>query len=308
MNGAVSTAVSSSPAFAAWMRGQVGAIERELDAQLPPATQAPSGLHEAMRYAVLAGGKRIRPLLCLAAGDIVGAPARVVRPVAASVELIHVFSLIQDDLPSMDNDVLRHGKPALHVRYGEAVALLACDGLLALAFQILSELPLPGDVRAALVRELALAGGTGGLSGGQYLDICGTGRRVAQDDLEMMDRLKTAELIRAALRMGAMCGEGPAQDKESVLHALGDYASHMGLAFQVVDDILDVQGNTDQLGKTAGKDALAGKTTYVSELGLDGARDLVHRLRAQACLAVGPLGPRAERLRELADFVVSHIH
>ena len=291
-----------------WAKTCIARTETTLDRLLPPCTLSPIRLHEAMRYAVFAGGKRIRPMLCYAAGELTGAADDALAEVAASIEMIHVFSLIQDDLPVMDNDALRHGKPTVHVQYDEATALLVCDALLSLAFLTLSEAPLAGQYRAALTRELALAGGSQGLSGGQFIDLASVGKPLCLSDLESMHRLKTGALIRAAVRMGALCAGGEQPGDTQLYVILDDYAEVIGLAFQVVDDILDVSGNTATLGKTAGKDAAADKPTYVSLLGLDATRQFAEVLRSRAYAALESLGSRADRLRSLADWVVDRVY
>jgi farnesyl diphosphate synthase len=265
---------------------------------LPEATALPQRLSEAMRYAVLGGGKRVRPLLAYAAGELAGAdPDRVDAP-AAAVELIHAYSLIHDDLPCMDDDVLRRGKPTCHVAFGEATALLAGDALQALAFTVLGSSALrdAGDA-CALLGERA---GVAGMAGGQALDLEATGRTLTLAELEQMHRLKTGALIRASVALGARAGDPVAAHEQAALDA---FAGAAGLAFQVVDDILDVEGSAATLGKTAGKDAAQGKATYVSLLGLPAARDYAESLRADARAALAPFGARARRLAELADWL-----
>jgi farnesyl diphosphate synthase len=251
-----------------------------------------------MRYAVLGGGKRVRPLLAYAAGELTGAdPDRVDAP-AAAVELIHAYSLIHDDLPCMDDDVLRRGKPTCHVAFGEATALLAGDALQALAFSVLGSAALrdAGDA-CALLGQCA---GAAGMAGGQALDLEATGRALTLAELEQMHRLKTGALIRASVALGARAGEPLAAHEQA---ALGVFAGAAGLAFQVVDDILDVEGSAATLGKTAGKDAAQGKATYVSLLGLAAARGYAETLRRDARAALAPFGARARRLAELADWL-----
>jgi len=273
-----------------------------MDAILPPANQAPQSLHEAMRYAVV-GGKRARALLAYAAGELADAdPARVDYP-AAAVELVHAYSLIHDDLPCMDNDVLRRGKPTCHVAFGEATALLAGDALQSFAFEALAGAALRDPQRGFLC--LAQAAGSRGMAGGQAIDLASSAERLDLIALERMHRLKTGALIRAALLLGADCGR-ILTGRES--DALQHYASAVGLAFQVVDDVLDVEGTAQSLGKTAGKDAAQCKSTYVTLLGLDAARARVETLRAQARTALSVFGSGTRRLAELADWIAVRTH
>jgi farnesyl diphosphate synthase len=255
-----------------------------------------------MRYATLEGGKRVRPLLAFAAGEVGGAVAERLELAAAAVELIHAYSLVHDDLPCMDDDVLRRGKPTAHVEFGEATALLAGDALQSLAFQVLAEHPLADEPRAQLemVRTLAAAAGSRGMAGGQQIDLESTGTALGVPALEFMHIHKTGALIRAAVILGSSCGSlGEAERAK-----LDRYAKAVGLAFQVVDDILDYDASTATLGKTAGKDAKQGKPTYVSAMGIARAREMAEALRAQALGALEGLGARAARLAALADFIV----
>jgi farnesyl diphosphate synthase len=278
-------------------------MESALSRLLPPAHVAPARLHEAMRYAALGGGKRVRPLLSFAAGEVTGAAAERLEIAAAAVELIHAYSLVHDDLPCMDDDVLRRGKPTVHVEYDEATALLVGDALHTLAFQLLAEHRLADEARAQLemVKLLAVAAGSRGMAGGQAIDLESTGKPLALAELEFMHIHKTGALIRAAVLLGAACGK-PLPEGERA--GLDRYAKAVGLAFQVVDDLLDYEGSTATLGKTAGKDSKQGKPTYVSAIGAVPARELAQDLRAEAHAALGPLGSRAARLASLADFVV----
>jgi farnesyl diphosphate synthase len=260
-----------------------------------------------MRYAVLGGGKRVRPLLVYAAGEVTAADAEALDRAALAVEYVHAYSLVHDDLPCMDNDVLRRGKPTVHVAFDEATAMLAGDALQAEAFAVIADGALPASQTASLMRELAHAAGTQGMCGGQAIDLSVVGRQITPAELERMHRMKTGALLKAAVLMGALSGQS-ALLTECTREALTRYGDAMGLAFQVVDDILDVEGSTADLGKTAGKDAAQSKPTYVSVLGLDAARALSLRLRAQALEAVAGLGPRATRLRELADLIVCRTH
>jgi farnesyl diphosphate synthase len=292
----------SDPDFRAWMSGIQQRIEARLAAMLPESCIAPERLHGAMRYAVLGGGKRVRALLAHAAGELTGATAERVDRVACAVELIHAYSLVHDDMPCMDDDVLRRGKPTVHVEYDEATALLTGDALQSLAFQVLAEQPItdaPAD-QLEMVALLARASGSRGMAGGQAIDLDAVGKQISRAELEFMHIHKTGALIRAAVLLGARCGSsGPA-----ALDALDRYGKLVGLLFQVVDDILDAQADTATLGKTAGKDADNNKPTYVSLLGVAEARRLADTLLEDALLAVHPLGPAAARLSELAKFIV----
>ena len=278
-------------------------MESALSRLLPPAHVAPARLHEAMRYAALGGGKRVRPLLTFAAGEVTGAAAERLEMAAAAVELIHAYSLVHDDLPCMDDDVLRRGKPTVHVEYDDATALLVGDALQTLAFQLLAEHRLADEPRAQLemVKLLAVAAGSRGMAGGQAIDLESTGKQLALPELEFMHIHKTGALIRAAVLVGAACGK-PLSDAERA--GLDRYGKAVGLAFQVVDDLLDYEGSTATLGKTAGKDSKQGKPTYVSAIGGVRARELAQDLRAEAHAALASLGSRAARLQSLADFVV----
>jgi farnesyl diphosphate synthase len=285
------------------MGGIQARMEGVLARLLPGARAAPARLHEAMRYAVLEGGKRVRPLLTFAAGEVAGARAERLEVAAAAVELIHAYSLVHDDLPCMDDDVLRRGKPTVHVEFDEATALLVGDALQSLAFQLLAENPLADEPHAQLemVKLLAVAAGSRGMAGGQQIDLEATGKTLNVPELEAMHIHKTGALIRAAVLLGAACG-GAAGGM--LRERLDQYAKTVGLAFQVVDDVLDAEASSATLGKTAGKDSLQRKPTYVSAMGLARARDLAQELRHNAHIALQPLGAGARRLRELADFIV----
>jgi len=278
-------------------------VETELARHLPPADQAPARLHDAMRYAVLGGGKRVRPLLAFAAGETCNADPARVDVVACAVEMIHAYSLVHDDLPCMDDDVLRRGKPTVHVEYDEATALLAGDALQAQAFQILAEQPLADDpaVQVGMIRILAAAAGSRGMAGGQAIDLESVGKTLTLPELEMMHIHKTGALIRAAVQLGALCGASLPPERFA---RLDRYAKCIGLAFQVVDDVLDCEASTATLGKTAGKDAVQGKPTYVSLLGIARAKELAEELRRDAHEALVEFGDAAMRLRALADYVV----
>ena len=301
--------------FAAWQAAQLARVERALNEWMP--AQAPAGLGEVMRYAVQGGGKRLRPLLALAACEAVeGAPQAAVRA-ACAVERIHAYSLVHDDMPCMDNDVLRRGKPTVHVRFGQAQALLAGDALQALAFEILTPEPsaaasadLPAAMQAALCRLLARAAGADGMAGGQAIDLASVGLPLTEPELRAMHRRKTGALLLASVRMGAACAAHPLP--AAALQALDAYGQALGLAFQVVDDVLDVTADSALLGKTAGKDAAAGKPTYVSLLGLEAARQLAADLLTQAENALNALQAsglaHTQPLHALARQVVQRQH
>ena len=288
--------------FQAWMGGVQARMEGVLARLLPAAHLAPARLHEAMRYATLEGGKRVRPLLAFAAGEVSRAAPERLEIAAAAVELVHAYSLVHDDLPCMDNDTLRRGKPTAHVEYDEATALLVGDALQALAFQLLAEYKLADDARMQLemVKTLAVAAGSRGMAGGQQIDLESIGKALSLPELEFMHIHKTGALIRAAVTLGASCGLLKEEEKQK----LDRYAKAVGLAFQVVDDVLDCDANTATLGKTAGKDSRHGKPTYVSALGLPRAREMAETLRADAHAALAGLGTPARRLADVADFIV----
>ncbi|HET7597698.1 MAG TPA: farnesyl diphosphate synthase [Burkholderiales bacterium] len=289
--------------FQSWVHTRQSRMESTLQQVLPAADIAPQRLHQAMRYAVLGGGKRVRPLLAFAAGEIARADIERVALAASAVELIHAYSLVHDDLPCMDDDVLRRGRPTCHVEYDEATALLAGDALQSLAFQIVSEYRLAEDPghQLEMVKLLAAAAGSRGMAGGQAIDLDSVGKTLSMPELESMHIHKTGALIRAATLLGLRCGE--ALDAREV-GRIDQYAKYIGLAFQVVDDVLDAESTTATLGKTAGKDAEQNKPTYVTTLGLARSRSFALELRQQALEALEPLAARAQRLRELADFIV----
>jgi farnesyl diphosphate synthase len=292
-------ATATEADFAAWMGAIQARAEAALARVLPGSQQAPVRLHQAMRYATLGGGKRVRPLLTFAAGELAGADGSCLEIVACAVEMVHAYSLVHDDLPCMDDDVLRRGKPTVHVEFDEATAMLAGDALHTLAFQLLAEHPLAGDPKAQLemVRTLAVAAGSRGMAGGQAIDLESTGKQLSQTELEYMHVRKTGALISAAVKLGALCA-GPCPP------ALEQYAHRIGLAFQVVDDVLDAEASTATLGKTAGKDSKQGKPTYVSAMGVARARQFADELRRGAHAALDALDGRTQRLRQLADFIV----
>ena len=288
--------------FPTWMTAVQQRTEAALEKLLPAAATALARLHAAMRYAALGGGKRVRPLLCHAAGSAFGADAARLDRAACAIEMIHVYSLVHDDLPCMDDDVLRRGKPTCHVEYDEATALLVGDALQTQAFLVLAEEP-PSDDAARHLRMIALlahAAGSRGMAGGQAIDLAAVGQTLTLAELEFMHIHKTGALIRAAVLLGAHCGNADA----AALDSLGHFANRAGLLFQVVDDILDAEASTATLGKTAGKDAAQGKPTYVNLLGSQQAKAKAAELRAQAHAALADLGERARRLHELTDFIV----
>ena len=288
-----------NPGWAVWCGERQRRIEDVLARALPAAADAPPRLSQAMRYAVLDGGKRMRPLLAYASGELTGSLPEVVDSAAAAVEIIHAYSLIHDDLPCMDDDTLRRGKPTCHVAFGEATALLAGDALQALAFGVLARGLNPD--RAGSCALLAGAAGVCGMAGGQAIDLESVGATLTLAELETMHRMKTGALIRAAVRMGAACGR-PLTASDAA--ALDVYADAAGLAFQVVDDVLDVEGSAASLGKTAGKDVAQGKPTFVTCLGLTAAKNRAEALRVDARAALAPFGAGARRLAELADWIV----
>jgi len=291
-----------SGAFDDWMKTVQAGSENDLSGFLPTAATVPAKLHDAMRYALLGGGKRVRPLLVYAAGALFDADAATLARAAAAVEMIHAYSLVHDDMPCMDDDALRRGKPTVHVAYDEATALLVGDALQSQAFLVLSEATgVPASRQVAMLRLLAHASGSAGMCGGQAIDLDSVGVSLTLEQLEQMHQLKTGALLRAAVILGALAGKDLDQAE---LTALNTYARAIGLAFQVVDDVLDATADSATLGKTAGKDAADNKPTYVSILGLEPSRALAQTLRLDAHAALAPFGDKALRLRELADLIV----
>jgi len=286
--------------FSAWAQTKQAHIEQVLDAALPSAQTAPQTLHSAMRYSALGGGKRVRALLCYAASELCQTEASIADAAACAVELIHAYSLVHDDMPCMDDDDLRRGKPSCHKQYDDATALLVGDALQSLAFDVLSQPQLMKQVdqQVSMLNILAKASGSTGMAGGQAIDLESVGKTLTQVALENMHSLKTGALIQAAVLLGAIGGS------ESETTAIKKYAAGIGLAFQVVDDILDVEADTSTLGKTAGKDADSNKPTYVSILGLAQAKQHAQQLYSDAIAAIAPFGDKAIRLRELADFIM----
>ena len=293
----------SDAAFLGWMTAIQQEMETTLDALLPSADHEPRALNQAMCYATLGGGKRVRALLTYAAGELGQAPAGALARAAAAVEMIHAYSLVHDDLPCMDDDVLRRGKATCHVAFDEATALLAGDALQTQAFAVLAapELGVEPARQLDMLRLLAHASGPLGMAGGQAIDLASVGQALNLPQLEFMHALKTGALIRASVLLGALAGEAlPAEQMGRLDH----FSRVIGLAFQVVDDVLDCEADSATLGKTAGKDAAHDKPTYVSLLGLAEARHMARELRDQAFAALEPFGARAERLRALADYIV----
>jgi len=300
MNGAASSAAAIG--FGDWMKAVQAQTEDALDAFLPPAYRVPTKLHEAMRYTVLGGGKRVRPLLAYASGELFGADPDATARAASAVEMIHAYSLVHDDMPCMDDDALRRGKPTVHVAYDEATALLVGDALQAQAFEVLAgSESVPPARLVTMLRLLAEAAGSGGMCGGQVIDLDSVGISLSLEQLERMHQLKTGAMLRVSVLLGALAGRDLAAHEQEALVA---YARAIGLAFQVVDDVLDATADSATLGKTAGKDAAANKPTYVSILGLEPSKALAEQLRQQAHAALAPFGAQALRLRELADLIV----
>ncbi len=298
-------------ALTQWLTERAQHIEHVLERLLPPADLVPARLHQAMRYAVLGGGKRVRAALvyaagyaCMRPGTVRGAFDESLDRAAAAVELVHAYSLVHDDLPCMDDDTLRRGRPTLHVQYDEATALLAGDALQPLAFDLLAQMPLAPEAVVRATRTLAQAAGSLGMAGGQAIDLASVGKTLSQQELQQMHTLKTGALLAASVKLGGLVAGAHALQERS----LDEYASAIGLAFQVVDDVLDVTTDTAVLGKTAGKDAAANKPTYVTLMGLEGAQSLAASLHRTARQALSPLGDASNLLGGLADFIVLRDH
>jgi len=292
----------SGSSFAAW-RARVDAA---IGAALPAAAESPERLHAAMRHAALDGGKRMRPLLVYATGIAFGAEPEALDAPAAAVELVHAYSLVHDDLPAMDDDALRRGKPTVHVAFDEATAILAGDALQSLAFELIARAALPADTRVAMLAELATAAGVRGMCGGQALDIdaTGSGGAIGLDALQRLHALKTGALLRAAVRLGALAAGAEPGERA----ALDRYADALGLAFQVRDDLLDVEGDSATLGKTAGKDEAQAKATFPALVGVEASRARLLALAAEMEAALAPMGERAATLASLARQVVERDH
>lgn len=293
-------------AFPQWLAQAVLQVEQQLDKQLPPLQEHPSILHDAMRYAVLGSGKRVRAALVYAAGlasvvthELPEAQLEALSLAASAVELIHAYSLVHDDLPCMDDDDMRRGRPTCHIQYGEAMALLAADALQPLAFQCLARMPVAPALISQSVEILGKAAGSLGMVGGQVIDVVNVGNLLELSQLQQMHRMKTGAMIEASVLLGAVAVAADSVTRS----ALERYAAAIGLAFQVVDDILDVTADSQALGKTAGKDAQDNKPTYVSIMGLDASKQFAQELYQQALDALLPLD-NSQRLRELADFII----
>jgi geranylgeranyl diphosphate synthase type II len=287
---------------AAYMKERAAAVDAALDRHLPPESSRPEQLHKAMRYSVFAGGKRLRPVLVIAGAEAVGGRMDDVMPTACAIELIHTYSLVHDDLPAMDNDDFRRGAPTNHKVFGEAMAILAGDALLTLAFGLVAEnfRSRPGGRLAAVLADVADAAGCAGMVGGQVADLESEGRQVTADTVDYIHAHKTGALIRTSLRVGAaICGA-----TESETRALSLAGENLGLAFQIVDDVLDVVASSKELGKTAGKDMVQQKATYPALHGVDASRARARYLIAEADEALAVLGPRAEPIRALGRFIV----
>ncbi|MBZ5697910.1 MAG: polyprenyl synthetase family protein [Acidobacteriia bacterium] len=277
------------------------AVDAALERLMPKENAQPPSIHRAMRYSVQAGGKRVRPILCLESARIFSADVTPALPVACALEFIHTYSLIHDDLPALDNDDLRRGKPTCHKKFGEATAILAGDALLTLAFETLANAPIEPARRVAILSHVAASAGTvNGMVGGQVADLEAEGRSIEPAELEYIHRSKTAALIRASVVAGAISGGA---DEENVAR-LKRFGETIGWAFQVVDDILDVEESSATLGKTAGKDAAQKKATYPALYGLEQSRKFAQELESRAMAEIEPYGPRAARLRELTELIV----
>ena len=290
-------------AFSQWMADIQQRTESALDRALPATDIAPTRLHEAMRYAVLGGGKRVRPLLVHAGGQLSGAAPERLDRVSCALEMIHAYSLVHDDMPCMDDDVLRRGKPTVHVQFDEATSLLVGDALQTQAFLHVAEAPIADapERQVAMIRQLALATGSRGMAGGQAIDLAAVGQQLSLAELEFMHIHKTGALIRASINLGVQCGRALTDAQMASLDHVGKV---IGLLFQVVDDILDTEADTATLGKTAGKDAANDKPTYVSLLGVTRARELAEEMCQEALDRLAPFGDAGQRLAELTRFIV----
>ncbi len=293
--------------FKSWMTACQGRVDKSADEYLPKAGEHPAILHEAMRYAVIGGGKRVRPLLVYAVADIQGGKIENADKVGLAVECIHSYSLIHDDLPCMDNDVLRHGKPTSHVRYGEAMAMLAGDALQPEAFLLIGRTDLSAQQKAKLIELLAFASSSRGMCGGQAVDLSMVGKKMNLEELRRMHEMKTGALLFASVLCGAYCGREDLLSP-ALVESYSSFGKSIGLLFQIVDDILDVVSDAKTLGKTAGKDALEDKPTYVSILGLEKARELAGRQYEDACAAIDKIAmiignEKTGRLQQIADLI-----
>jgi farnesyl diphosphate synthase len=304
---------ASAVDFSVWLAERAQHVEQVLARVLPPEAALPARLHRAMRYSVLGGGKRVRAALVFAAaracGPVLTSQQEVERALAqdlaaAAVELVHAYSLVHDDLPCMDDDVLRRGRPTVHVQFDEATALLAGDALQPLAFDLLAQMPIAPELIVQAIRDLARAAGSLGMAGGQAIDLESVGKALTQQALQQMHLLKTGALLEASVSLGGLAGGANAHQRQ----ALEAYSAAIGLAFQVIDDVLDVTADSAQLGKTPGKDAAANKPTYVTLMGLAQARSFAGELHQRALAALSPLGDSAALLAGLADFIVLRDH
>ncbi len=286
-----------------YMRRQKDLVDAHLDGLLPRADAYPEVIHEAMRYSVFAGGKRLRPLLALAAGEALGGDLGRLLPMACALEMIHTYSLIHDDLPAMDNDDFRRGQPTAHKKFGEGIAILAGDALLTLAFQVLADIPLPADhaqTKVKVIQRIARAIGTScGMLSGQVVDLTTEGKTFTREDLDYIHSSKTGALIQGSVESAALMCDSPAPVREKI----GRFGARIGLAFQVVDDILDVEASSAELGKTAGKDRAGGKATYPALLGVEASKAIARQLVSDAVEELDFLGEKAEVLKELARFI-----
>jgi len=285
-----------------YLAARIAVIDRALNGFLPKTTAKPATLHRAMRYSLFAGGKRLRPVLTLASAEACGGSVADALPAAGAVECIHTYSLVHDDLPCMDDDDLRRGRPTNHKVFGEGVAVLAGDALLTVAFEILAQAKATSRYSsAALIGELATASGSKWLIGGQVADLEGEGKKISGPELQYIHRCKTAALLTASIRLGAMSANATPKQ----LAALTDFGQSLGLAFQVIDDILDVTQTTEKLGKTAGKDVKATKATYPAVFGLERSRSEARRLTGKAHAALKPFGKNGNTLRALAEYLLA---
>jgi geranylgeranyl diphosphate synthase type II len=286
----------------AYLKSRQKEVDRALDRYLPKESARPATIHRAMRYSLFAGGKRLRPILCLAAAEACGGKIAEALPLACALECIHTYSLVHDDLPSMDNDDFRRGRPTCHKVFGDGIAVLAGDALLTVAFEILAQAKGSRryDVRA-LLRELSDAASSRKLIAGQVADLEGEGRKINRAQLRFIHENKTAALLTSSVRLGAMSANASVKQ----LEAITEFGRSLGLAFQVIDDILDVTQTSEKLGKSAGKDVAAQKATYPAVIGLEKSRAEAHRLTSRAHEALAPLGARADRLHELASHLLA---
>ena len=287
-----------------WLQRSTERVDQAILKYFDDQVSATSGLKAAMHYAATGGGKRVRPLLIYATASLMGKELSQVAGVdacAVAVELFHTYSLVHDDLPCMDNDDLRRGRPTVHKAFDEASALLVGDALQTMAFQLIAQSALNDAQKVQVITSLSMAGGMAGMAGGQAIDLASVGKQLTQNELELMHRLKTGALLRAAVQIGAIVINLNEQEKKS----LDKFASALGLAFQVVDDVLDASSDSQTLGKTAGKDAAANKPTFVSLMGLDGAREFARKLHQEALDSLGIWGDNADLLRAIASKVVN---